>query len=98
MRSDNTGTAYRAVATSEAAPHTSNWFEQWYRAKHGRNSPAEEARLNAERTNTAYREDTSSTARTTAAPKTNEWFREFSKAKYGRELTAQPTASQAENK
>lgn len=97
VRSENTGTAYREVATPESARHTSNWFEQWYRAKHGRNSPAEEARLNAERTNTAYREDTSSTAQA-AAPKTDQWFRNFYKAKYGRELPSHQTASQADYK
>ncbi len=29
VHSDNTGTAYREVATHDAARHTSNWFEQW---------------------------------------------------------------------
>jgi len=98
VHSDNTGTAYREVATHDAARHTSNWFEQWYRAKHGRNSPAEEARLHAERTDTAYREDTSLTARPAAAPRTDEWFREFYKAKYGRDYPRSRSPPQAEYK
>jgi hypothetical protein len=40
-----------------AAQTSSSWLDQWYRAKFGRPSPAEEARLKAERENTAYREE-----------------------------------------
>jgi len=61
------------------------WFEGWYRAKFGRPSPTEEARLNANLANTAYREETrkEETSKVVAAP-INIWFEGWHRAKFGR--------------
>ena len=61
-----------------AAQASNDWFEQWHRAKYGRSSPAEEARQNAERANTAFREEP------TATRPANTWLQDWYKAKYGR--------------
>jgi hypothetical protein len=62
-----------------AAPASNDWFDQWYKAKYGRSSPAEEARLKAERESTAFREEPD---REVAPART--WFEEWHRAKYGR--------------
>jgi len=46
-----------ALMAAQAAPASNNWVDQFYKAKLGRSSPAEEARLKAERANTAFREE-----------------------------------------
>jgi hypothetical protein len=63
-----------------AAQNSSDWFEQWYKAKYGRNSPAEEARQAAERNNTASREEVAPAA----AKPANDWFERWYQAKVGR--------------
>ncbi len=68
-------------ANTLLAAQTSNpWFEGWYRAKFGRPSPTEEARIQAEQANTAYREATP----TPSAAPVNTWFEGWYRAKYGR--------------
>lgn len=60
------------------AQPAATWTDQWFRAKYGRPSPTEEARLKAEAANTAYR-----AAPAVAGPEqtwTEQWFR----AKQGR--------------
>src|ERR1017187_877489 len=55
------------VAISSMVAQTSNgWFEQWYRAKYGRPSPTEEARLETKQVNSASPEATPSTLATSA--------------------------------
>ena len=63
-----------------AAPASNEWFEQWYKAKYGRSSPLEDARLKAERESTAFREEVTPKA----AMPANTWRDDFWKAKYGR--------------
>ena len=74
-------TAVAALTVSPfAIPQSnSNGFEQWYRAKYGRPSPTEQARIDAEKANTAYRE----VAPAPASP-ANTWFEQWYRAKYGR--------------
>jgi hypothetical protein len=62
-----------------AAPAADTWLEQWYKAKYGRTSPMEEARLKAEAASTAFREDTSA-----EVPSLYTLFELQYKAKYGR--------------
>lgn len=59
------------------AAQKSTWFDQWYRAKYGRSSPAEEARQKAENANTAFREEPS------AIRPANTLFEDWYRAKYG---------------
>ena len=73
---------------------TSNaWIDQWYRAKLGRPSPAEEARMKAERANMAFREE----ARHEAAVPSNAWLEQWYKAKFGRSSPAEGARQKAEN-
>ena len=74
-----------AAVTLTASPfaiaqNSSNGFDEWYRAKYGRPSPVEEARIEAEQANTAYRE----VASTAALSPGNGWFEGWYRAKYGR--------------
>ena len=75
---------YKAQAHKCSARATayreSSQFEQWYRAKYGRPSPAEMARVSAEQANTAYREET---PRQAVAP-ANTWLEGWYRAKFGR--------------
>lgn len=57
-----------------------DWLDQFYKAKLGRSSPAEEARLKAERANTAFREE----ATVEVAGPANPWLEQFYRAKLGR--------------
>lgn len=66
-------------------------IDQWYRAKLGRPSPAEEARLKAERANTAFREET----RHEGAAPPNAWFEQWYKAKFGRNSPAEEARQNA---
>lgn len=74
-------TAVLAIITSTSMVAQSNsWSEQWYRAKFGRPSPTEEARIQAAQQNTAYREVKPVQ---TVVP-ANTWFEGWYRAKYGR--------------
>ena len=55
------------------------WIEEYFKAKFGRNTPAEEARLKAERESTAFREE----PKREVAP-ARSWFEEWHHMKYGR--------------
>jgi hypothetical protein len=74
-----------------AAPASNDWFEQWYKAKYGRPSPSEEARLKAERESAASREET----RQIAAPGPS-WIESHFKAKLGRNTPAEEARLKAE--
>jgi hypothetical protein len=79
------------LTAGTAASQTNNsWFEQWFRAKHGRNSPSEEARLRREAANTAYRD----AGQTTAAQPS--WFEKWFRAKYGRLAPSEQARRDAE--
>jgi len=60
-----------------AATTGNDWAEQFFKAKMGRSTPAEEARLRAEGANAAFRVEETSVA----APN---WIEQFFKAKLGR--------------
>lgn len=62
-----------------ASQSSDAWTDQRYRAKNGRSSPKEEARLKTEQANTAYRETTHN-----ALAPGNDWFEQQYKAKLGR--------------
>ena len=71
--------ATNGLFAAQANNANNGWFEQWHKAKYGRPSPSEEARLKAEGANTAFREE--------FAPDVgpaNTWFNDFYRAKYGR--------------
>jgi hypothetical protein len=78
--SEQQDAADRKVTPTQAAAPANTWFEGWYRAKFGRLSPTEEARLKAQRANTSYREET---PRQVSAP-ANTWFEGWYRAKFGR--------------
>jgi len=59
---------------------SSNYIDQWFKAKFGRSSPTEEARLRAEQANTAYREEATLAVK---LPQ-NTWFEDRWRVKYGR--------------
>ncbi len=67
------------------------WFEGWYRAKFGRPSPTEDARLQAQQANTAYREATQAQG---VAP-ANTWFEGWYRAKFGRPSPTEEARIQA---
>jgi len=69
-----------ALMAAQASQPSNNWVDQLYKAKLGRNSPAEEARQKAERANTAFREE----ATVEAAGPANPWLEQFYQAKLGR--------------
>ena len=69
------------------------WYEQGHKAKIGRSSAAEEARRNAERAATAYREE----AAQEAAILRNWWLEDFHKGKYGRSSAAEEARLRAES-
>lgn len=68
------------LMAAQAAPASDTWLDQFYKAKLGRSSPAVEARLKAERANTAFREETTFEA---AGP-ANPWLEQLYRAKLGR--------------
>lgn len=70
-----------------AAQTSNSWLDQWYRAKFGRPSPAEEARLNQERASTAFREE----SRHEGAP-----TEQLYKTKLGRNSPAEEARQRAE--
>jgi len=61
------------------------WAEKIYKAKYGRLSPTEDARLRAERAQTAFRQVTPSQAEPTGVT----WMRQYFKAKHGRNTPAE---------
>ena len=68
------------VASASMVAQSNSWSEQWYRAKFGRPSPTEEARIQAAQETTAYRE---AEPAQTVVP-ANSWFEGWYRAKYGR--------------
>jgi hypothetical protein len=60
-------------------------FEQWYNAKYGRNSPAEEARLKVERDSTAFRVEIPAHTEPAGQDRTEQYFR----TKFGRSTPAE---------
>ena len=86
-----TGALALSVNGLMAAPASNDWFDQWYKHKYGRPSPAEEARLKAERENTAFREETRH-----VAPARQNWIENHFKAKLGRNTPAEEARLKAE--
>ena len=87
-----TGVLAMSASGLMAAQASDSQFDQWYRAKYGRNSPAVEARLKAERESIAFREETSSRV----APARVNWVEEHFKAKLGRNTPAEEARLKAE--
>ncbi len=88
-----TGVLAMAASSMAVAQSSNNWSEQWYRAKYGRPSPTEEARVKAEQANTAYREE----APLQAAVAANSWFEGWYRAKYGRPSPTEEARLEAEH-
>jgi hypothetical protein len=80
------------VASTSMVAQSNGWSEQWYRAKFGRPSPTEVARLQAEQATTAYRQETPSKAAVPADTRFENWYR----AKYGRPSPSEEARLQAE--
>ena len=86
------GGALAIGATTLMAGQESNtWQDQWFRAKFGRTSPTEEARLKAEQASTAFREELTREA----APAPN-WIEQHYRAKYGRSSPMEEARLKAE--
>jgi len=81
-----------ALMAAQAAPANNNWVDQFYKAKLGRSSPAEEARLKAERANTAFREEIT----LEVAGPANPWLEQFYRAKLGRNSPMEESRLRAE--
>jgi hypothetical protein len=81
-----------ALMAAQAAPASNNWVDQFYKAKLGRSSPAEEARLKAERANTAFREEIT----LEVAGPANPWLEQFYRAKLGRNSPMEESRLRAE--
>jgi hypothetical protein len=83
-----------AIGTSGSlsAQQRNDRDEQWFRAKFGRSSPAEEARKKADRSNTAFREDTDAGAVSKADDRTEQYFQ----SKLGRSSPAEEARKEAE--
>ena len=81
-----------ALMAAQAAPANNNWVDQLYRAKWGRSTPAEEARLKAEQANTAFREETT----VEVAGPANPWLEQFYRAKLGRNSPMEESRLRAE--
>lgn len=79
-------------ASGLMASQTSNWFNEWYRAKYGRSSPMEKARQKTEQANTAYREE----AAPSVARPADIWFESLWKTKYGRNSPIEDARFRAE--
>ncbi len=95
MKSSTRGILFTAVlamvASTSMVAQSNSWSEQWYRAKYGRPSPTEEARIQAQQATTAYREAKPSP---TAVP-VNTWFEGWYRAKYGRPSPTEEARLQA---
>jgi hypothetical protein len=81
-----------ALMGAQVQQASNTWLDQFYKAKLGRSSPAEEARLKAEGANTAFREETTSEA---AGP-ANPWLEQVYKAKLGRNSPIEESRLRAE--
>jgi hypothetical protein len=81
-----------ALMAAQAAPASNNWVDQLYKAKLGRSSPAEEARLKAERANTAFREEAAAEVTGPANP----WLEQFYRTKLGRNSPMEEARLKAE--
>jgi hypothetical protein len=68
------------------------WTEEYFRAKYGRSSPTEEARLKAEQATTAFREETTDAV----APAVPNWIEQYFRAKYGRSSPTEEARLKAE--
>ncbi len=66
------------------AQTTSPWFEGWYRAKFGRPSPTEQARINATKATEPARAAQADARAGTAPTPVNTWFEQWYRDKYGR--------------
>jgi hypothetical protein len=66
--------------TLTAAPTSTGWTDQWFKAKFGHSSPQEAARQKAERENTAFREETTGEV----TPSFVNWTEQYFRAKFGR--------------
>ena len=89
-----TGALVVGANAAMASQVNNTWLEQWYRAKYGRNSPAEEARQRAARENSTPREEV--TAR--VARPANEWYENWYKAKFGRSSPMEDARKKAAGK
>ena len=87
-----TGVLAMAAGSMAVAQTNSNSFEQWYRAKYGRSTPTEEARVAANEANTAYRAETPGQV---AGP-ANTWYEGWYRAKFGRPSPTEEARIQAE--
>jgi hypothetical protein len=77
VEAQQANTAYRdAQPASKTGAPADNWAEQRHQTKLGRATPAEEARIQADKANTAYRE--------VKAPAEDRWYDSFLQKKYGR--------------
>jgi hypothetical protein len=74
------------------AAESRTWAERTYKAKYGRPSPMEEARLQADRASTAFRQGTVSPAE----PAGQAWMKQYFKAKHGRNTPAEEARLKAE--
>lgn len=81
-----------ALMAAQPSQASNQWLDQFYKAKLGRSSPAEEARLRAEGANTAYREEITPAV---AGP-ANPWLEQFYKAKLGRNSPMEESRLRAE--
>ncbi len=81
-----------ALMAVQAASANNNWIDQLYKAKLGRSSPAEEARLRAEGANTAFREDPT----VVVAGPANPWLEQFYRKKLGRNSPMEESRLKAE--
>jgi hypothetical protein len=82
------------ASTSMVAQSSSSRSEQSYRAKFGRPSPTEEARIQSAQENTAYREVTPVQ---TVIP-ANVWFEGWYRAKYGRPSPSEEARAKAQTR
>ena len=75
-----TNTAQPQTASPQATSPSNAWFEGWYRAKYGRPSPSEEARIKGEKASADHPE----AALRHATTPTNDWYDGWYRAKFGR--------------
>lgn len=87
-----TGILAMAASSVAVAQTSSNSFEQWHRAKYGRPSPTEQARVAANEANTAYRAETPGQV----AELTNTWYEGWYRATFGRPSPSEEARIQAE--
>lgn len=81
-----------ALMAAQASQANNQWLDQFYKAKVGRSSPMEEARLKAEAANTAYREEIT----TAVFGPANPWLEQFYRAKLGRNSPMEESRLRAE--